>query len=72
MSAEPTTEAKESPAAQDAAPEPEEMSIFAEFLLFLRENKKWWLIPMIVMILLLGALVFLGSSPVAPFIYTLF
>ncbi len=48
------------------------MSIFAEFLLFLRENKKWWLIPMIVMVVILGALFVLGSSPVAPFIYTLF
>ncbi|MBI3735600.1 hypothetical protein HY256_03695 [Candidatus Sumerlaeota bacterium] len=71
MSTEPTTEPKEDPA-QDSAPEPENMSIVAEFLLFLRENKKWWLIPMVVMILLLGALIFLGSSPVAPFIYTLF
>ncbi len=56
----------------DEAPEAEEMSIVAEFMLFLRENKKWWLLPMIIMVLLLGALFFLGSSPVAPFIYTLF
>lgn len=53
-------------------PPAEEIGIVSEFVLFLRENKKWWLIPMIVMVVLLGALVFLGSSPVAPFIYTLF
>jgi hypothetical protein len=43
-----------------------------ELWLFLRENKKWWLMPMIAILLLLGALVILGGSPAAPFIYTLF
>jgi competence protein ComGC len=40
---------------------------------FLRERKKFWLLPMIIIILLIGALiVFSGGSAVAPFIYTLF
>jgi len=40
---------------------------------FLRERKKYWLIPMIMTLLLLGALVVLSSgSAIAPFIYTLF
>jgi competence protein ComGC len=40
---------------------------------FLRERKKFWLAPMIVLLLVLGILiVFGGSSAVAPFIYTLF
>lgn len=39
---------------------------------FLRDNKKWWLIPMLAIILILGALVLVSGSPVAPFIYTLF
>lgn len=43
-----------------------------EFLDFLRDNKKWWLTPIIVSILMLGALVVLGGSAAAPFIYTLF
>ena len=43
-----------------------------EFWLFLRENKKWWLTPLIVVLLLLGVLVVVGSTSVAPFIYTLF
>ena len=43
-----------------------------ESWLFLRENKKWWLTPMIAVLLLLGALIFLGGTAVAPFIYTLF
>ena len=43
-----------------------------EFLDFLRINKKWWLSPIIVMLLLLGLVMVLSSSPAAPFIYTLF
>ncbi len=40
---------------------------------FLKERKKFWLLPMIVVLLLLGLLiVFAGGSVVAPFIYTLF
>ncbi|MDI6801167.1 MAG: DUF5989 family protein [Thermodesulfovibrionales bacterium] len=40
---------------------------------FLRERKKFWLLPMIIIILLIGAIiVFSGGSAVAPFIYTLF
>ena len=40
---------------------------------FLKERKKYWLAPIILVLLLLGFLiVFGGSSAVAPFIYTLF
>ena len=46
--------------------------LVAEFLDFLRHNKKWWLIPIIVAILLLGLLVMLSGSAIAPFIYPLF
>ena len=46
--------------------------LVAEFWAFLRENKKWWLAPIVISILLLGALVMLGGSAAAPFIYTLF
>lgn len=46
--------------------------LLREFYDFLRENKKWWLTPIIVSVLLLGALVLLGGTAAAPFIYTLF
>ena len=46
--------------------------LIREFWDFLRYNKKWWLTPIILVILLIGVLVFLGSTPAAPFIYTLF
>ena len=46
--------------------------IVAEFWDFLKDNKKWWLAPIIISILGLGALVLLGGTAAAPFIYTLF
>jgi len=40
---------------------------------FLKERKKFWLLPLIIILLLFGALiVFTGGSAIAPFIYTLF
>ena len=48
-------------------------SLIKEFLLFIKQEKKWWLVPLISVLLLVGALiVFAGSSPLAPFIYPLF
>jgi len=46
--------------------------LMTEFWDFLKDNKKWWLAPIILSILGLGALVLLGGSAAAPFIYTLF
>jgi hypothetical protein len=43
-----------------------------EFAEFLRENKKWWLIPLVGALLLVGLLSVLATSGAAPFIYTLF
>ena len=44
----------------------------AELVSFLKHNKKWWLTPIIVALLLMGILIALSGSAVAPFIYTLF
>lgn len=38
----------------------------------IRYNKKWWLIPVIVALLLIGVIVLLGTTAAAPFIYPLF
>ena len=46
--------------------------LISEFFDFVLHNKKWWLIPIVVSLLVLGLLAFLGSTPLAPFIYTLF
>jgi hypothetical protein len=56
-------------AAQSAG---ERTGIVTEFFDFLKDNKKWWLAPIIVSILGLGLLVLLGGTAAAPFIYTLF
>ena len=46
--------------------------ILSEFWGFLRENKKWWLLPIVVLLLLFGLLIVLSGTGLAPFIYTLF
>jgi len=55
-----------------AAAEGKRTGLFQEFWGFLRQNKKWWLLPMLIVFLLLGLLVLLSSTGLAPFIYTLF
>jgi hypothetical protein len=44
----------------------------SDFWYFLRHNKKWWLTPIVILILLFGVLVVLAGTGAAPFIYTLF
>lgn len=39
---------------------------------YLRHNKKWWLAPVLLVLLLLGTVALLGSAAAAPFIYTIF
>ena len=49
------------------------MSFLKEFLTFLRQRKKYWILPIIIMTVLIGSLLVLAqSSAIAPFIYTLF
>ena len=47
-------------------------NIASEFWQFLSQSKKWWMLPIVVVILLFGVLVFLSGTAAAPFIYTLF
>ena len=49
------------------------MSFLKEFLTFLRTRKKYWLLPLIIVTVVLGGLLILAQgTAVAPFIYTLF
>jgi hypothetical protein len=51
----------------------EKLAIIREFCTFLKANKKWWLAPIVVFLLLLGCLlVFAKGSALAPFIYSIF
>lgn len=56
-------------ARQADRPEP---GLLVEFLHFLRHNKKWWLTPILLILLLSGLLILLGGLPGAPLIYTFF
>ncbi|MEL7146139.1 MAG: DUF5989 family protein [Bacteroidota bacterium] len=49
------------------------MEFLSDLWKFLKERKKFWLVPMILVLLLFGVLIVIGgSSAIAPFIYTLF
>jgi predicted TIM-barrel fold metal-dependent hydrolase len=56
-----------------AAAEHGKKGLLSDFWGFMKENKKWWLLPLLVTLLALGLLIFLSSGTgLAPFIYTLF
>ena len=49
------------------------LGLFKEFWAFMRVRKKWWLLPiLVVMLIVAGLLVFAQGSALAPFIYTIF
>ena len=54
-------------AAQQRAP-----NVIVEFMDFLLHNKKWWLTPIILVLLVFSVFIALTSSALAPFIYVLF
>ena len=57
----------------DHVPELEQNpGFFADLARFLLQNRKWWLTPIVVVLVLAGALLILGGTSAAPFIYTLF
>ncbi|HSG99555.1 MAG TPA: DUF5989 family protein [candidate division Zixibacteria bacterium] len=52
---------------------PSRTRIFSELFLFVKSNKKWWITPILAVLLLMSGLILLTeSSAVAPFIYSLF
>jgi len=68
-SAEPT---KDDAVSFAQAAEEEQPGLLREFVEFLVESKAWWLTPIIIVLLLVGLLVMLSGSVVAPFIYPIF
>jgi hypothetical protein len=46
--------------------------VVGEFVDFLKYNKKWWLIPILLAMVAIGVLIALGTTGAAPFIYPLF
>ena len=47
-------------------------SLAREFWLFIVENKAWWMVPLLLVLGMLGLVLVLGNTAIAPFIYTLF
>ena len=69
----PATNPEETRTPFESAAEEEPLSLGREFLLFLKDNKKWWLLPILIVIGLVAALAFFTSSTgLAPFIYPMF
>lgn len=52
--------------------EAQRMGLVAEFFDFLKHNKKWWLLPIVIVLALIAGAIFLGGTAAAPFIYPLF
>ena len=50
----------------------EQLPVLVELWQFMRDNKKWWLSPIVLVLLLLGGLIALSGTVAAPFVYTLF
>jgi hypothetical protein len=48
------------------------VGLLLELIDFLKDNKKWWLTPIILVLFLFGLLILIGGSAAAPFIYTIF
>ena len=47
-------------------------SFVSDLFFFLKNNKKWWMLPLIGLLLMFGVLMFLATTGVAPYLYTLF
>jgi hypothetical protein len=59
-------------AAFEAGAREKPTGLVSELLQFLAHNKKWWLLPILIVLALVGVLVVIGGSAASPFIYTLF
>jgi len=59
------------PAPEESPFSAERTSLAREFWTYLMENKKWWMVPILVVVLLLGLLIALAVTGAGPFIYPL-
>ncbi len=65
------TQNKEGQSLAEEAKKPR-IGLLREYFDFIREDRKWWMAPIIFVLLLVGVFVVLGGTSLAPFIYTLF
>jgi Family of unknown function (DUF5989) len=66
------TPAKPQSEFEKAAADSQGENLASEFWSFLAQNKKWWLLPIVIVMLALGAMLLLSGTAATPFIYTLF
>jgi hypothetical protein len=57
---------------EKVAQQPGANNLLTDLVYFLRHSKKWWLLPLLLALGLLGGLMLLSHTAAAPFIYTLF
>ncbi len=56
----------------EKASQQKQLPLASQFALFLMENKKWWLLPIVLVLGLVSLLVVVGGTGAAPFLYTMF
>ncbi len=56
----------------EASGNEKDVGLVREFIAMMKENRKYWLIPLLIALLAFGVLIVLSSTTAAPFIYTLF
>jgi hypothetical protein len=66
------TKPEQQPGEFEKAGQSKQAGLGGEVLHMLKQNRKYWLIPVIIILLVFGVLIILGSTAAAPFIYTLF
>ncbi len=57
---------------EDSARRNKQAGTFGELWRFLANRKRWWMVPVVLVLIMFGVLIFLSSTAAAPFIYTLF
>ena len=57
---------------QEISEKLEHRGLMKDVMFYIKESKKWWLLPFILVFILMGIFIFLSGTGVAPFVYTLF
>ena len=56
----------------ERAKEARQLSLIGEFVVFMAQNKRWWLLPILIVLGAMGIMAMFASTGAAPFIYTMF
>lgn len=56
----------------ERAKEARQLSLIGEFVVIMAQNKRWWLLPILIVLGAMGIMAMFASTGAAPFIYTMF